>query len=105
MPTIVRGARQQGGGAKGAKERSRDASSSSSSSEDEDSEEEHSYRGVSRISSREASWEVKIGYDGEQHYIGVFGSAREAAEAYDAAARKHHGANARLNFPDRDGKS
>ena len=43
-----------------------------------------------------------IGYDGESHYIGSFSDEQEAARAYDAAARKHHGAKARLNFPSDD---
>ena len=36
---------------------------------------------------------------GSRVFIGSFATAEDAARAYDAAARKHHGKFARLNFP------
>jgi len=41
-----------------------------------------------------------IRVQGKRITLGRFGTAAEAARAYDRAARQHHGAEARLNFPD-----
>jgi len=54
------------------------------------------YRGVSPTYSR---WAAKISVEGKKLYIGSFDTPIEAALAYDAAARKHHGSFAVLNFP------
>lgn len=57
------------------------------------------YKGVhfqSRLKSK--PWEAYIRYDGKRHFLGYFASAIEAAEAYDQAARAHHGEFARLNI-------
>jgi hypothetical protein len=36
-------------------------------------------------------------------HLGTFKDEKAAALAYDAGARSHHGAWAKLNFPDEDG--
>ena len=45
-------------------------------------------------------WRARIRVDGTRCTLGFFASEREAAEAYDAAARVAFGEFARLNFPD-----
>lgn len=42
---------------------------------------------------------ASLSIEGQQQHIGRYENAREAAEAYDAAARERHGEFARLNFP------
>ncbi len=44
-------------------------------------------------------YQAMIGINYKQIYLGCFGTATEAALAYDRAARKHFGEFARLNFP------
>jgi AP2 domain len=44
-------------------------------------------------------WRVRIGYAGRRIHIGRFQSAKEAAHAYDDAAKKLHGEFACLNCP------
>lgn len=53
-----------------------------------------------RAAYQQRPWEAHIKVDGRMRYLGNFPSAEEAARAYDAAARQHFGAFARLNFPD-----
>jgi hypothetical protein len=57
-----------------------------------------SYRGVSSQCRGSSSWRVEIRYAGKRHHVGTFDNEREAAKAYDTAARKHHGDQAILNF-------
>ena len=56
------------------------------------------FKGVSRVGPK---WHAQISAGpGERRvHIGNFSTPREAAMAYDAAARKYHGEFARLNFP------
>ena len=44
-------------------------------------------------------WRAQINLQGRRMNLGRFAAAEEAARAYDAAAREHHGEFARLNFP------
>jgi hypothetical protein len=44
-------------------------------------------------------WRAQISVDYRQEYLGLFDSAEDAAHAYDAAAKKHFGEFAFLNFP------
>lgn len=55
-------------------------------------------KGVMWVSSR-ARWHAVISSNGQRHRLGTFMTAEEAARAYDAAARIHHGQFACLNFP------
>jgi hypothetical protein len=57
--------------------------------------------GVSRHS-RGKRWAAKISANGQSVHIGHFTDELAAALAYDKAARIHHGASAKLNFPDKD---
>lgn len=55
------------------------------------------FKGAYRIGER--GYFAKIAYEGKSQYLGVFPSELEAAQAYDNAAKLHHGEYARLNFP------
>lgn len=57
------------------------------------------YKGVSYHTSR-GTWEAAIQVDGRPRFLGRWRTEREAAEAYNEAARKHFGAFARLNTID-----
>jgi hypothetical protein len=46
-----------------------------------------------------SKWGAQITHNGSKRYLGVFVNEVDAARAYDAEARLHHGAFARLNFP------
>lgn len=47
---------------------------------------------------RRKCWVARINANGRLIHIGSFGKEKEAARAYDAAARKYHGEFANLNF-------
>jgi hypothetical protein len=56
------------------------------------------YKGVGWDATR-GKWRAQIKAPGTPRYLGRFGSAEDAARAYDAAARQAFGAFAWLNFP------
>lgn len=57
------------------------------------------FKGVAlcRVTGR---WKAQIKVDGRSFHLGMFKQARDAARAYDEAARERFGEFARLNFPD-----
>lgn len=58
---------------------------------------ESGYKGVARVKHLN-KWSARIMVHGKNLYLGVFVDAKEAALAYDAAAKKHFGEFARTNF-------
>ena len=56
------------------------------------------YRGVHWIKP-DRKWAAQIRVGGKNKHLGRFECEAEAAKAYDAAAVRHHGEFARLNFP------
>lgn len=59
------------------------------------------YKGLS-WQKGQGKWSVRLQANGEHRSFGVFQDEREAAKAYDEAARKYHGEFAVLNYPDED---
>lgn len=59
------------------------------------------YKGVSYKENR-GTFDAKIQFLNETHYLGAFNTAEEAARAYDEAAKKYHGAYANLNFKEQN---
>lgn len=57
------------------------------------------YKGVT-IQKSTGKWTARVCVDYKNLYVGLFDTPEEAAKAYDAAARIHHGEFAWLNFPD-----
>lgn len=49
---------------------------------------------------RRSLWRVAIRANGKVTHLGFFKTQEEAARAYDAMAKEHHGEFARFNFPD-----
>ena len=60
------------------------------------------YKGVSWFKSRK-KWAAYIKQNGKRKHLGYFATEREAALAYDSAARQLFGEFAYLNFPDEEG--
>jgi len=56
------------------------------------------YKGVSWYAAR-SKWTAQITLQGRKRHLGYFSVEEDAARAYDVAARKHHGAFGRYNFP------
>jgi hypothetical protein len=56
------------------------------------------FRGVS-WNGRDRKWQAMISHRGKQFNLGVYADQVDAANAYDAAARRLHGQYARVNFP------
>jgi len=54
------------------------------------------FKGVSWHRQRQR-WQAKIAFDGDNHFLGLFDTAVEAAKAYNATALVYHGGFARLN--------
>lgn len=60
------------------------------------------YLGVC-LDKRRGRWRAVIKVNRRQIYLGVFDAENDAAHAYDAAAKIHHGEYARLNFASQSG--
>lgn len=58
------------------------------------------YKGITPTNGK---WKARIKVGGTSIYLGSFDEAKDAALAYDAAARRLFGEFARLNFPTRPG--
>lgn len=58
------------------------------------------YKGVFRPVGRK-HWRASITVSDRRIFLGTFSDEKEAAKAYDAAARKYHGEFACVNFPER----
>ncbi|MGA2093827.1 MAG: HNH endonuclease [Sedimentisphaerales bacterium] len=57
------------------------------------------YIGVSR-NKKDVKWEASIRRTGKKIRLGRFANEEDAARAYDAAARKFYGEEAKVNFPE-----
>lgn len=57
------------------------------------------YKGVYK-NAKAATYTARIISNGKHIYLGSFRDEIEAAKAYDAAAKEHHGEYAKLNFPE-----
>ena len=56
------------------------------------------YKGVD-WNKHQKKWRARIYHNNRCHHLGCFCDERDAARAYDRAARKYHGDFASLNFP------
>ena len=57
------------------------------------------FKGVC-LRKRKMKWEAQIAVGGHNMHLGYFADRIDAARAYDAAAMRHFGEFARLNFPE-----
>ena len=57
------------------------------------------YKGLS-WNKRKKNWRVRICVNDRRIFLGHFKDEKQAAKAYDEAAKKYHGEFASLNFPD-----
>ncbi len=55
------------------------------------------YKGVHKVG-RKGRWGAAVVYEGGNHWLGIFGTAQEAAVTYDLAAMALHGEFAATNF-------
>ena len=55
--------------------------------------------GFRGVQAHQGHWRTVITVQGKRIYVGFFTDKMDAARAYDAAAIKHYGEFARLNFP------
>ncbi|OHB78622.1 MAG: hypothetical protein A2Z25_16745 [Planctomycetes bacterium RBG_16_55_9] len=56
------------------------------------------YKGV-WLAKDKGLWRAAIVHHGKREHLGYFNDKRDAARAYDQAAKKYHGRFAALNFP------
>ena len=59
------------------------------------------YKGVTYCKGRRKPWQAQINIDGKRTWLGRYASERDAAQAYDVAARLHYREFARLNFAEK----
>jgi len=59
------------------------------------------FKGVS-FHANTGKWQARVTLNGQQHYLGLFGTEVQAANAYDAKCSELHGAFARPNAPTGD---
>jgi len=55
--------------------------------------------GYKSVSASGKKWRVRIQFDGKRLHLGSYPTPKEAAQAYDEAAKELHGEFANLNFP------
>jgi hypothetical protein len=90
-----------GNGLNNSKENLRDGSLHNNKNRRKNTNNNSGFKGVYRDGCRK-KFCAHIRVDSKHFYLGSYQTPVEAAKAYDAAAIKHHGAYARLNFPRED---